>query len=350
MKTKFKVYYPLTGEQKKDIFNNNDTFFIFDTNALLDVYRLGRTVSKKVIKLLKKYETQIKVPYHVAEEYHQHIYDIMIECDNLYTNLSKKITSDYIVNLIEKEDKNAFKYEHLRKMLKKHVHEALKVFNQKIKAEKTFISKQLESWDLPNELADFLGDKLLNKLSDEELRNIEDDWGRRCELKLPPGYGDSKKTNGNKCGDLIIWNEILKFAKEHPNNSIVFISRDINKGDWQWELHGRKCGLHPYLLNEFQNVSSGNILMYPLQEFINYANETRKVFNESEINSIQEIQLPDSSHIETYSRLQGITNAITLDDFNLDQSENPISSIIRQVADPAKKTKEVSSLLEENKL
>lgn len=296
MKTKFKAYYPLTTEQKKEIFSNPDTFFIFDTNALLDIYRLGKTVSSKVIRLFKKYKNQIKIPYHVAEEYHDHVQDIMIECDGLYTYLSNQITEDYIIGLIKENLKDQFKYEHLVRMLKKHIREALVVFNQKLSKEKAFISKQLESWDVPNQLADFLGDKILERLSDEELIKIEEEGQKRFDAKMPPGHEDKDKKK-NKYGDLIIWKEILQFAKEHPNNPVVFVSRDITKGDWQWILHGRKCGLHPELLKEFYEVSNSYILMYPLQNFLNYANETNQVFNKEEIDSIKEIRLPDLDEI-----------------------------------------------------
>ncbi len=302
MKNRFKAYYPLSEDKKKEIFNDSNTYFVFDTNALLDIYRLGKTVSSKVIKLFKKYEGRIVIPYHVAEEYHDHLFDIMIEGESLYNNLSEKVTEDYIMRLIEQDNKVQFNYGHLSKMLKKHIKDAIAVFKKKILNEKKFISEQLSSWTLPNELAEFLGDKILDKFSDEDIAKIEEEGKGRFEAKLPPGHEDKDKTK-NKYGDLIIWKELLKFAGEHPDNSIVFVSRDIEKGDWQWIQHGRKCGLHPYLLNEFYNVSNAHILMYPLQDFINYANETGKVFNKTEIGQIQEIKLPDiSSSNATWER------------------------------------------------
>lgn len=346
MKTKFKAYYPLKQEQKKAIFNSPDTYFIFDTNALLDIYRLGKTVSNKVIRLFKKYENQIKIPYHVAEEYHEHVYDIMIECDSLYSTLFEKITADYIIKLIEDNSKDLFKYEHLAKMLKKHIKKALIVFRNKITQEKNFISQQLETWELPDELADFLGDKVLEQFSEDEIRQIEEEGARRFGLKEPPGHEDSNKTNGNKYGDLIIWKEILKFAAAHPESSIVFVSRDLNKGDWQWILHGRKCGLHPHLLKEFQAISNGHILMYPLQDFINYANETGKVFNKEEIDTIQEIRLPDiSKHVELWQRY---INFDALKDIDFGNVKFDLSQSLQE-RNPEKKTPDVSVSPKEDK-
>jgi hypothetical protein len=55
----------------------------------------------------------------------------------------------------------------------------------------------------------------------------------RFNNRLPPGYKDGGKPE-NSIGDLIIWNEILEFAKANSLKKIIIISNDEKK-DWVYQ-------------------------------------------------------------------------------------------------------------------
>ena len=67
MKSKFPAYYRI---HKEDILAKfDDCVFMFDTSALLDVFRLKQELSEKVFEVIEHYQAQVRIPYHVAEEY-----------------------------------------------------------------------------------------------------------------------------------------------------------------------------------------------------------------------------------------------------------------------------------------
>ena len=62
-----------------------------------------------------------------------------------------------------------------------------------------------------------------------KISEIEKEGADRYKKKIPPGYKDNKKSNNNY-GDLIIWKELLQYAKEN-SKGIIFITGD-RKEDW----------------------------------------------------------------------------------------------------------------------
>ena len=56
------------------------------------------------------------------------------------------------------------------------------------------------------------------------------EFNARANLKLSPGGEDSDKSQ-NRCGDLIIWKEILQHCAETGQSQALFVSNDV-KRDW----------------------------------------------------------------------------------------------------------------------
>ena len=280
----FKDYYPLSLEEKLRVFGDQKTYFIFDTNALLDVYRVGRSLSEKVMKVLKRYEKRIVIPFHVAEEYHKHMLPIIIAYCNKYDDVAHKLTMDDLLKGVIK-DFELNDYPVIKDALKRNIGNVLKRFVSEMKNERNYLQDQISSWELQNSISAFLDGKILEGLSEDELKNIYETEGQtRYNEKTPPGYKDNGNTE-NPYGDLIIWKEILKFAKEHQKASIIFVSRDL-KEDWISIIHGKKCGPRIELLKEFHKENPNTLLFYSLSEFIKYANTGSNILDDKDIQSV----------------------------------------------------------------
>ena len=77
MKTKFRGYYHI---HKEDLLSKfSDCLFVFDANALLDIFRLNKSLTEQVFNVLKNYSAQIRIPYHAAEEYNNRINDVLMD-------------------------------------------------------------------------------------------------------------------------------------------------------------------------------------------------------------------------------------------------------------------------------
>lgn len=71
---------------------------------------------------------------------------------------------------------------------------------------------------------------------------------KRYKDQVPPGFMDGKNKDGvRKYSDLIIWKEILNYARNQEKD-IVFVTDDV-KADW-WD----EAGFHAKLLAEFEKT------------------------------------------------------------------------------------------------
>ncbi|WP_157836522.1 PIN domain-containing protein [Paracidovorax oryzae] len=61
-------------------------------------------------------------------------------------------------------------------------------------------------------------------------RKADLEFDARASLRLSPGGEDLEKSQ-NRCGDLIIWKEILYYCAEKNQSEAIFISNDV-KRDW----------------------------------------------------------------------------------------------------------------------
>lgn len=287
MKKLFPLYYHLSEEEKRQLFNSKDCYFVFDTNALLDIYRLGKETADKVLIFIDKYKERIIIPKHVACEYHKNMLDIITEVCGKYSSFLKTNNLESIQNGIIDGLKLQNEPSIKRKVIK-YLSPAINELLKDVKGECDYIQNQFKSWELQNKLSDALGTLVLGGYTEKELKEIEEKGETRYAAEIPPGYKDAKEKTSNIYGDYIIWCEILRFAKD-KQCSIIIIGRDM-KEDWLQKLHGMTCGPRQELLNEFHDYSpNGKFHIYSLDQFLSFANETDKVMDDSEIIEVKEL-------------------------------------------------------------
>ena len=287
MRKQFPLYYHLTEDEKRDLFNSKDCYFVFDTNALLDIYRLGKETAEKVLHLLDKFKSRIIIPRHVALEYHNHMLDIITEFHSIYNNFLNQNNRQSLLDSISSSLKIDNTPSLKRKMIKCLGSSIDSLFDE-VRGEKDYMLSQFKTWELQNKLSDALGPVLLPGFDKATIECIEKDGADRYSKQIPPGFLDGKDKDTNIYGDLIIWKEILEFAKT-KECSIILIGRDM-KDDWLQRLHGMICGPRQELLEEFNMYSpSGKFHIYTLDQFLEFANEEDKVLDESELSEVKEL-------------------------------------------------------------
>ena len=88
--------------------------------------------------------------------------------------------------------------------------------------------------------------------SQEDIFTWCEEGQERYKKEIPPGFKDAKSKDGvRKYGDLIIWKELLNFARTQSKD-IVFITDDV-KADW-WESENEKRIFHHKLVAEFEKT------------------------------------------------------------------------------------------------
>lgn len=281
MKTKFPAYYRI---HKDDLLTRFDEcVFMFDACALLDIYRMKKDVTDNVFKVMEHLKNQIRIPYHVAEEYFDNIHEVL---NDQISNIKSSRTdfSKFIQSLEAKRSQPYIskKATYLLGKLKQQV-------EKDFKEQEDYIMNQLVHGEYQNRMNDLLEGKVLEAFSKEELAEIEKEGDKRREEKIPPGYKDANKSS-NRCGDLINWKEILRFAKD-SGKCIVLVSSE-QKEDWVLREHGRIICLRYELQKEFYDTIGNNnqlIHFLSLDRFLELAREKDdQVVSEATVNEVKD--------------------------------------------------------------
>ena len=121
------------------------------------------------------------------------------------------------------------------------------------------------------------------EFSYDELFEITKKGKHRYEFRIPPGYGDLKtgdKDGFQIFGDLIIWMQILEYAKD-TQKPILFITNDIKKGNGWCYPDSKNSELRvesprEELIKEIKDISGVDFWMYSLPQMLFLANEYLK--------------------------------------------------------------------------
>ena len=281
MKSKFPEYYRI---HKEDLLAHfDDCVFIFDACALLDIYRLKKELTEDVFKVLEHLKEQIRIPYHVAEEYTKNIHEVLNK--QLQTIKDSRSNFDGIVKTFESKRSHPY--------LSKDSTDLIGLLKDQVekdfKDQEDYIKDQLIHGNYQNRMAEILEGKVLEPFSLEEIQAIQADGATRYENKIPPGYKDANKSD-NRYGDLINWKEILRFAKGSGKH-IIIVSSEI-KEDWVTKEQGQIVGLRYELIKEFFNeVGNTNqyVHFFSLDRFLEFAREKdEQVITQETVNEVKD--------------------------------------------------------------
>lgn len=291
MKSKFPAYHRIHRDDLLARFD--DCIFMFDACALLDIYRMKREVTDDVFNVMEHLKDQIRIPYHVAEEYFDNIHEVL----NTQINNIKSSRTDFnkFIQTLETKRSQPYISKKTTELLGK-----LKVQVEKdFKQQEEYVKDQLIHGEYQNRVNNLLEGKVLEPFTKEELAEIEKEGERRRENKIPPGYKDANKSS-NRCGDLINWKEILRFAKE-SGKCIVIVSSE-QKEDWVLREQGCVICLRYELLEEFyETVGNQDQLIHflSLDLFLELAREKdARVVSEATVNEVKDyVTLPVDSFL-----------------------------------------------------
>lgn len=191
---------------------------------------------------------------------------------------------------ISKKTIKANKHPHLEQNNINEVIAKIKGFEEDLKEFRESINLQIEEAEKEINSVKVKDDddvlKAINKhfsvgsgYSFEQIMEITKEGKHRYEFRIPPGYGDyyKKEKKGTQIfGDLIIWKQILDYAKntEKPIN-------DLTKDeDWCYlekrSNENRVLAPREELIKELYDHAKVEFWMYSLPQFLHYAKESLK--------------------------------------------------------------------------
>ncbi|WP_331345243.1 PIN-like domain-containing protein, partial [Cellvibrio sp. UBA7661] len=298
MKNIMKGFYNPTDKELDLAWNSENTLFIFDTNTLLNLYGYAEKTRDDFFSVVEKIQDRIWIPYHVALEYQRRRIDVIKEEKNVFEKIKNNI------NKIESVFSKDFTQLELEKRIP-----ALAESTVTLKTEiKKLIDQYQKNVDklnrrqlnvngvdsIRNRLDLFFDGKVGDKPEGQKwLDDIYNEGVGRYSKKIPPGYKDSSKKQGDdsefmhaglryerQFGDLIIWRQMLDYVCKETIKSVIFITDDSKEDWWQIEQSsGEKIiGPRTELAEEIKsNALIDLFMMYKTSDFLTAASKALEV-------------------------------------------------------------------------
>lgn len=244
---------------------------ICDTNVFLHIYRYSPEFSEFALRCMQAIYPSIVIPSTVRYEFLKHYRANFAKMAKRVHRVSED-TKSQISNVARKvlkmcDNLQALQYpdiEDLRYELSNKFDELLSIPITFFE-DRTILDFIANPWD-GNDLVYKLVEKMINNeqlmmaVTQEEIYQICEEGERRykAEPQIPPGFKDAKNKDGvRKYSDLIMWKEILRYAKNQAVN-VIFVTDDV-KSDW-WIENGRQKIFHSYLVKEFERETGMKIV------------------------------------------------------------------------------------------
>ena len=302
----FRGYYRPTDEEFSKLWKN--CIFIPDANVLLNIYRYTPETCDTLINIFNEISERLWVTHQAALEYHHKRLDVIGEQESAYENIKEKLRN------LQKNNENQLN------SFARHPFINVKNFSEKIKSTLTEIENELDECkkkhpklldtdELRDNITALFEGKVGKFYSPEKLKELYDIGKKRYEYQIPPGFLDKDKDNEKQFGDLILWFQIIDYAKS-IKKPIVFITDDI-KEDWWLKFKGKTIGPRPELIDEIYRDAGVDFYMYQTEQFMACAEKfLKREVDKEAIKEVQEIKQHDEEYKELLLNQQKIDDLI----------------------------------------
>ena len=281
MKDLFPGYFRRSEQEWQSLWDSSK--IVLDTNFLLDLYRYSEGTRKEILDLLSSIQEKLFIPHQVAYEFLENRLEVIAEQGKSY----EKAISD--LQKINNDFNNNKRHPFIKTSLLQELNIHIQNLVENLGHGKTLFDSLLAEDPILDEISNLFEGKVGHQLSRESFDQLCIDGEERYRQAIPPGFKDSSKPTPDKFGDLIIWNQILSFAKENPCN-ILFITSD-SKEDWWWIFNGKTIGPRHELVKEIKAEANVDFHIYLPESFIRYSGQyLQNLQNSVEQNVIDEIK------------------------------------------------------------
>lgn len=344
MKNAIKEFIEPTSKEKQQLWEK--AVFVFDTNVLLNLYRYSAKTRNSLLAAFESFKERVWIPYQVAYEYMRKRCEVIYETVQRYDQFKKEIdifTGKAIdtLRLTSGDEEVSELTRYLIKWLDSNKDRNLLVLS----AEKDEILDKI--------LTIFDG-RVGNNIDAAELETIKEEGKERYEKLIPPGYKDDKKKKGqeddnNAYGDLIIWKQIIKHAKEN-GTGVVYVTHD-QKEDWWNIVKGKTIGPRVELRKEFIKETGQEFHMYSMNSFISTYNKMNEVpIDKSAVDEVISLERSDRRNTRTKGKRReySASEKIARTEETIDKIQNRILRRKKIVEDIESKYQKQGILLPEN--
>ncbi|HLP91268.1 MAG TPA: PIN-like domain-containing protein [Nostocaceae cyanobacterium] len=354
--------YSMTPEREEKLWK--DCIFVFDTSALLNFYDYSPETQNSIFqKIFPKLINRLWIPKQVEYEYLKNRQDTMrkhlqkyekillTETTNNDGGYFQKIEASiqkikkeikYILGQIQTLEQSTKKQEthpyfddkslikdlesNFATTFEESITSQIKLFEDRLNECKEKVQKEKSNRE--EEVKKISqNDPVLKKISDffevgqgysfDKLMEIVKEGELRYRAQIPPGYKDDKP-GISLYGDLILWKQIIDYAKIKKKH-IILVINDITKGDWcDTEENDSKKIDKPReeLIKELYDITGIELWMYSFSQFLYKARKILDVkLDQKILDNVEEIERENPNEKEKEKLIvlcQGELDAIIL--------------------------------------
>lgn len=242
--------------------------FSYDSSTLLDLYRSSKQTREVLFQLVEALKDQTFVAYQAGLEFQRNRLNVIASESVAHTELAKCLNS-LENNVAQYLSRHSFEF---AEDLRSEVAALAKKYITAVTEAKQNLQTVSDDDEIRDRLSQCLSGRIGEQLPQEELTKVYADGAIRYAAKLPPGYMDRKEKLEPECyGDLVIWEELKRYAKEHKK-PIIFVTSD-EKEDWFWEHSGKTIGPRPELVEEMRREAGVVLYIYKPRTFMEYGSQ-----------------------------------------------------------------------------
>ena len=298
MRKTFPGYYRPDNDDFSNLWKN--CIFVFDASVLLNIYRYTPATRDGFIDILGKISDRLWIPHQAALEYQQNRLNEINRQLLAYDDIQKSLESNKNNILTALKSFSRHPYIVVSNFIDK-IDSAFNEINEELNIQKGEHPNLLVKDNLRETITNLLEGKVGNAFSHDELKKTYKEGKERYELNIPPGYKDQKKEGMKKFGDLILWFQIIDFAKSKQKPVILII--DDKKDDWWLKFNGKIISPHPELINEMFSKAGIKFYMYQSSKFMEHAKVYLKShISRDSIDEVRDIEIFDEKSSEIQAK------------------------------------------------
>lgn len=301
----FRGFYTPKEKDVEEIWKDEKTIFIFDTNTLFNLYRCEEQTRKDLLNVMRNLSSRSWFPFQVYYEYQRNRKDVISESLKNLETLKKTLES------ISTQTDKALSEGKIKRHLYSSLSEELNSLQQELNSPinhfiESAINPRIEqkksitkSDFIRIEIDRIIGINCGELPSQIEIEKINEEGEKRYASLIPPGFSDAQSKKGtsqfsnrtftDKFGDLYLWKEVLGKASKCPGHNIIFVSDDSKK-DWWYMHNGERIGPLESLQTEIYNCSEiNNFRMISQSSFLFEAQKNLKgiTVNQSSLEEVE---------------------------------------------------------------
>ncbi|MGK7908441.1 MAG: PIN-like domain-containing protein [Synechococcus sp.] len=277
MKDKFHGHYTPSDDEFASIWS--DAIVVVDANVMLNLYTYSSATANEVIELLAEYSERLWLPHQVAAEYHKNRSGIILKEAKRYEEMRK------ILDRAGGELKAKRRHPYIDPNLATRFEEVVSEVQSALKVGEDKLLGLVSNDDICTRITTIFDGRVGDEWDEKALKELFIDGAQRYEDKVPPGYGDLKKPEPDRYGDLIIWKQLLSHA-EKENKPAILVTDD-QKRDWWAIVNDRRIGPRPELRQEFRRVTGNDMYLYSTESFVERAKELGKEVSDEAVQEIE---------------------------------------------------------------